>query len=137
MGTENTCFQKFFPIFPSRIAGGKWACVSPTVCSPPTPSPRDTRNPAIPKALVLGPFLTATGSFGNISWRQQDGHAGPLLSPQCPPLATALGTGGAYLGVKFHLGSQQFEVDAAELTVALTQVALWRPQKASEIQGRL
>lgn len=39
--------------------------------------------------------------------------------------------------MKFHLGSQQFEVDAAELTVALTQVALWGPQKAVEIQGRL
>lgn len=44
---------------------------------------------------------------------------------------------GAYLGVKFHLGSQQFEVDAAELTVALIQVALWGSQKAVEIQGRL
>lgn len=39
--------------------------------------------------------------------------------------------------MKFHLGSQQFEVDAAELTVALAQVALWGPQKAAEIQGRL
>lgn len=52
-----------------------------------------TRNPATLKALVLGLFLMATGSFGNISWRQQDGHAVTLLSPQCPPLATALGTG--------------------------------------------
>lgn len=81
----------------------------------------------------------ATGSFVNVSWRQQDGHAGPLLSPQCPPLTTVLGTEtwGAYLGVKFHLGSQQFEVDAAELTIALTQVALWGPKTTVEIQGRL
>lgn len=117
--------------------------MSPTAVAHQLPAqpkePWATKNPATSKALVLGQFLMATGSFGNISWRQQDGHTGPLLSPQWPPLATALGQGkwGAYLGVKFHLGSQQFEVDAAELPIALTQVALSGPQKAVEIQGRL
>ena len=54
----------------------------------------------------------------------------PLLLPQHVSAQPSLQSWGedAHLGVELHLGSQQFEVDAAELSIALAQVALGTPK---------